>query len=87
MESCNKACFCFIVQILVVSDSYMDPMQWHSADTCACTRTRTHTWKDMSKLLGTCCDCVNAPENEQNMPQHKVYLLNSKSGLNTFQNI
>ena len=50
-------------------------------------RTHTHTWKDMSKLLGTCCDYVNAPENEQNMPQHKVYLSTSKSGLNTFQNI
>jgi hypothetical protein len=45
------------------------------------------TCKDMSKLLGTCCDYVNAPESEQNMPQHKVYLSTSKSGLNTFQNI
>jgi len=33
MESCNKVCVCFVVKVLGVSYSYMDAMQWHSADT------------------------------------------------------
>ena len=71
------------------------PNSWHlrflygsnAVAQCRYMRVHTHEWKDMSKLLGTCCDYVNAPEDEQNMPQHKVYLLTSKSGPNAFQNI
>jgi hypothetical protein len=41
MEYYNKVCVCFIVKILAISNSYMDPMQWHSANTWGHTREKT----------------------------------------------
>jgi len=55
MEPCNKASVCFIVKMLGVSNSYVDPMPWHSANTCAHAHMER---QDVTRHLLWLCECT-----------------------------